>query len=163
MPRSTAFAIAVLALSACAPAEPMHDPAADLAAIAAVRDGYAAAFKAGDAARVASYLTADANDMENGIETMVGAAAVEAGLKGMMAEMASQDIVITSEKADVEGDLAYDRGTYRTTMMAKAGGDPVIDEGRYLVVLRRQADSSWKLVELIGNTTKPMMPTPARR
>jgi uncharacterized protein (TIGR02246 family) len=152
-----------LIAAACAPkpAEPAHDPAADRAAIAAIRDGYAAAFKAGDAAKVAGYFTADGADMENGMPTMTGSAAIAEGLKGMMAEMASQEIVITAEKTEVVGDLAYDRGTYKTTMTPKAAGaTPVVDEGRYLVVLRRQADSSWKLVEVIGNSPVPMVPAP---
>jgi uncharacterized protein (TIGR02246 family) len=160
-PRNVVLVVLALAGGACAPkpAAPAHDPAADRAAIAAIRDGYAAAFKAGDAAKVASYLTADAADMENGMPTMTGSAAVAAGLTSMMAD-ASAEIVITSEKTEVVGDLAYDRGTFKTTMTPKAGGAPMVDEGRYLVVLKRQADSSWKLVELMGNSPVPMVPAP---
>jgi len=158
--RNLVLALAGFALTACTPAPPMSDPAADLAAITAVREGYAAAFKAGDAAKVASYLTADAYDMENAMETMVGSQAFETGLRGMMEQFAA-DIAITSEKTDVSGDLAYDRGKYRTALTPKAGGNPMVEEGRYLVVLKRQADSSWKLVELMGNLATP--PAPAGR
>ena len=156
-------AFCAIATAACAPkpAVPAHDPAADQAAITAIRSGYAAAFKAGDAAKVGSYLTADASDMENGSPTAVGGNAVSEGLKQAFSQMASQEITITSEKLVVDGDMAYDRGKVTTTMMPKAAGaKAIVDSGRYLVVLRRQADSSWKLVELISNSPVPMVPAP---
>jgi hypothetical protein len=60
--------------------------------------------------------------------------------------------------------MAYDRGTYKTTVAPKAPGAKAIQEdGRYLVVLRRQADSSWKLVELIGNVAYPVVPAPPEK
>jgi ketosteroid isomerase-like protein len=139
---------------------PAHDPAADRAAITAIRDGYAAAFKAGDAAKIGGYMTADAYDMENGMPTMVGGAAAAEGLKQMIDASESREISITSEKLFIEGDVAYDRGLVKTTVMMKGAKEPMVDEGRYLVVLRRQADSSWKLVELIGNSPVPMVPAP---
>jgi ketosteroid isomerase-like protein len=145
-------------MCACTQAPAPRDPAADIAEVAKVREGYQAAFNSGNTAAVAAYLTADAYDMENTMPTMVGGAAVDAGLKGMLAEMASANIEIVSQKTDVSGDLAYDRGTFKTTMTPKAGGAPVVEEGRYLVVLRRQTDSTWKLVELMGNSAVPMMP-----
>lgn len=163
-PRNVFLTVLVLAAGACAPkpaAAPAHDPAADRAAITAIRDGYAAAFKAGDAAKVGSYLTADAADMEMGQPTMIGGAAVAEGLKAVIAEMSAQEITITSEKLEIVGDMAYDRGLVTTTVTPKAAGaKPIVDSGRYIVVLRRQADSSWKLVELMGNSPVPMVPAP---
>jgi uncharacterized protein (TIGR02246 family) len=157
--------LALVAISACAApqpeaAEPAADPAADMAAIAAMRQGYQTAFNAGDAAGVAAYLTADAYDMENGIPTMVGNSAVQEGLTANFQQNNAQ-IEITSQKTDVDGDIAYDRGTYRITMTPKAGGAAMTEEGRYLVVAKRQADGSWKLVELMGNVATPPAPTPA--
>jgi uncharacterized protein (TIGR02246 family) len=162
--RKVVLSLCAFIATACAPKPapaPEHDPAADRAAVAAIREGYSAAFKAGDAAKVGSYFTSDAADMENGMPTMTGSTAVAEGLKAMMSEMAAQEIVITPEKTEVVGDLAYDRGTFKSTMTPKAAGaKPVVDEGRYLVVLRRQTDHSWKIVEVIGNSPVPMVPAP---
>jgi uncharacterized protein (TIGR02246 family) len=156
----SAFAITACAAPAPEAAEPAADPAADMAAITAIREGYQAAFNAGDAAGVAAFLTADAYDMENAMPTMVGASAVQEGLTANFQQNTAQ-IEITSQKTDIHGDLAYDRGTYRITMTPKAGGNAMTEEGRYLVVAKRQADGSWKLVELMGNVATPPAGAPA--
>ena len=161
--RSLVFSVFTLVLAACAPkppAAPVHDVAADRAAIDAIRSGYAEAFKAGDAAKVGGYLTADAHDMEMGQPTMVGGAAAAAGMKQMMDASTSHEIEIKSEKLDIAGDMAYDRGTVKTTVMMKGAKAPMVEEARYLVVLKRQSDSTWKLVELMGNSPVPMVPAP---
>ena len=111
-------------------------------------------------AGVAALMTADAHDMEPGQPTLVGASAVQEGLMGLFQQNSAQ-IEITGEKTDVSGDMAYDRGTYRNTITPKAGGAAMTEEGRYLVVLKRQADGSWKLVELMGNVPTAPAAAPA--
>jgi uncharacterized protein (TIGR02246 family) len=165
VPRRLFLALAAVAFTACAPpeqeaAQPAADPAADEAAIAAVRQTYQTAFNAGDAAGVAALLTADMYDMQPGMPTVVGASAVQEGLAGMFQQNNAQ-IEITGQKTEVSGDMGYDRGTYRTTITPKAGGAAMTEEGRYLVVLKRQADGSWKLVELMGNAPTAPAAAPA--
>lgn len=147
--------------TACAGAAPepaMPDMEADLAAIAKVRDGYAAAFKAGDAVRIAALFTADGQSMEHGQPTASGAAAIESSLTGLFGMVTPGDIDITAGKTVVVGDVAYESGTYKNTVTPKDGGMAVTEEGRYLVVLRRQADGSWKLAANMGNSAT--MPAP---
>jgi len=161
---SIALLAGALTMTACAasePAAPVHDMAADLAAITQVRDGYAAAFKAVDAAGIAALFEADGQMMEAGLPTATGTAAIEAAMKTAFGMMTRGDTIITPEKTDVVGDLAYEVGTFKSTA-TMTGGEMMTDEGRYLVVLRRQADGSWKLVATIGNSpTMPAMPMPA--
>ncbi len=152
---------AVALAAACAPAAPKHDMAADVAAIGKVRDAYGAAFKAGDAAALAALYTSDASSMTNGQPTAQGTAAIQAAIAGMSGMASSQELTITAEKTDVSGDLAYDRGTFKQTMTLKTGGEPVTQEGRYIVVLKRQADGSWKIAEEINNLPTAPMPAAA--
>jgi len=158
---SLALFAGALTMAACAasePAAPVHDMAADLAAIAKVRDGYAAAFKAGDAAAIAALFEADAPVMEPGQSTATGPAAIEAAMKATFGMMTPGEITITVGKTTVVGDLAYETGTYKSTM-TPTGGEMMTDEGRYLVVLHRQADGGWKLAADMGNSpTMPAMP-----
>jgi len=43
------------------------------------------------------------------------------------------------------------RGTYTTTVIAKAGGQPVEeDRGNWLWIVKRQRDCSWKIFRAIG-------------
>ena len=151
MRRTLVVAIGLMASAiACSSAGEKHDTAADMAAITKVRDGYVAAFKAGNAAAIGAAYTADAHDMGNAQPTAEGSQAVEAATKAMLDQMASQDMVLTAEKTKVVGDVAYEHGHYKTTLTPK-GGAAMVEEGRYLVVLRRQSDGSWKLAEDMNN------------
>lgn len=162
MKRTDVVAIGLMTLiAACAPAAPKTDPAADLAAITKVRASYVAAFKAGNPAGIGGVYTADGSDMNNAQPTVVGADAITAATKAMMDQMSAQDIVLTSEKLEIAGDMAYDRGTYKTTMTPKAGGAPMVEEGRYLVVVKRQADGAWKLVAGMSNLPTAPVAAPA--
>ncbi len=159
MKRTLVATVGVLALvTACGGT---RDTTADLAAIGKVRDAYAAAFNAGNAGALGALFAADGNDMENAQPTAIGPQAVEAATTALLAQMASQNVVITPEKTDVSGDFAYERGTYKTTLTPKSGGPPIVEDGRYLVVLQRQADGSWKLVDNMGNLATAPVAMPA--
>jgi uncharacterized protein (TIGR02246 family) len=161
MKRTDVVAIGLIILAtACSPSEAKHDTAADMAAITKVRTGWETAFKAGDAAAIGALYTADAHLMNNEMATATGPKAIEAMYKEMIGTMASQAVVITAEQTDVSGDLAVDRGTYKLSLSPK-GGAAMTEEGRYMVVLKRQADGSWKLFEDIGNITAPRPAAPA--
>ena len=135
----------------------------DMAEIGKVRDGWQAAWKSGNPAALAAYYAPDAHVMDNNQPTAMGPQGVTAAMTGMMSQMTPTNVTLTSEKVEVAGDLAYDRGTYHMTMTPKtAGAAAVPDSGRYLVILKRQSDKSWKLVEEIGNSPVPLpMPSMA--
>lgn len=53
------------------------------------------------------------------------------------------------------GDLAYMSGTYEFTMN-DASGKPMTDRGKYVEVMKKQADGTWKCVTDIWNSDLPM-------
>jgi uncharacterized protein (TIGR02246 family) len=55
------------------------------------------------------------------------------------------------------GDLAYVSGTYEDTM-TDASGKPVKDRGKYVVIFKKQADGTWKVVADIWNSDLPVAP-----
>ncbi len=61
---------------------------------------------------------------------------------------ATIDIRATSRPVG-SGDLVVDMGTYRVTMPNPQGGPDIAMNGRYLVVLQRTEDDSWKIVRQI--------------
>jgi uncharacterized protein (TIGR02246 family) len=132
----------------------------DEAAIAQLRESWISAWKQGNVAAATALYASDANDMNNHQPTAAGSAAIQSAIEGTFNAMTPTSVVLTSEKTAVSGDMAYDRGTFDFTLTPKAGGAPVRDTGRYLVVLRKQADGSWKLAELMGNSPTPL-PMPA--
>ena len=153
--------IAVLLLTACAPAEQPKtaDPEADKAAINKVREDFMAAFNANDAAKVGDIYAETAVMMDAGQPTIQGRAAIVEHNK-MFFDMNMVKISLTPRATMTSGDLAFDEGTYMIEITPKAGGQAATAEGRYLVVLQRGADG-WKVIEDIGNSAAPPPPPPA--
>lgn len=54
------------------------------------------------------------------------------------------------------GDLAIAVGNYRMDLTPKkAGAKPLKDEGKYIEVMKRQNDGTWKIVYDIWNSNPP--------
>lgn len=78
-------------------------------------------------------------------------------------------IDIRSTGARGSGDLVVDMGTYTVNMPNPQGGSPIAMHGRYLVVLQRMSDGSWKIVRQLTDATGiggalpagPPQPSPA--
>ena len=66
------------------------------------------------------------------------------------------------QSLEIEGqaDLAYDRGTYSMTV-TPPGAAPIEDRGKYLTILRKQADGSWKVARAMFNSDLPL-PAPEK-
>ncbi len=144
------------------PPPPPDTTAADTAAIDKLRDDYAAAFKAGDAEKLASLLTEDEVSMAIDMPTSMGRAASLEALKGMFSQMTPTDFTLKSDEMKLMGNFAYDRGTSAATFMPKAkGAKPVTQATRYLVILRRESDGSWKVARDIDNVM-PAPPPPTK-
>ena len=65
-----------------------------------------------------------------------------------------------SEPLDVvvSGDLAVLRASYEETVTPTGEGEPVTNEGSWLVVLRKQTDGSWKLWRDMWSVIAPPPP-----
>jgi ketosteroid isomerase-like protein len=73
-------------------------------------------------------------------------------------------MTLTSDETKPMGDFGYDRGRFTFALTPKAAGTPAppMDEGRYLVLLRKDTDGQWRVARDIGNSSLPMpMPMPA--
>src|SRR5580765_2367916 len=152
--------VATVTLGACAPGAPDVNAPADITAVNALRASFVAAFNANDAEAVGNNFTADAVGMYNHQPTNSGRAAIIASDKATFAQMAMK-IELTPDETKTMGSGGFDRGTFKMTITPKAGGAPMNDEGRYLVLLEKGADGSWKVSRDIGNSSLPMpMPPP---
>ncbi|MCP4260056.1 MAG: DUF4440 domain-containing protein [Planctomycetes bacterium] len=67
----------------------------------------------------------------------------------------TNEIVLYPEEAHVDGDLGYARGNYTMLLTPKAGGEPIFVDGKYLTILKRQADGSWKISHDCYNSNVP--------
>jgi uncharacterized protein (TIGR02246 family) len=134
---------------------------ADVAAIRAIEQEFAQASIARDFDRVLAQRTDDIVWMPPNSPALVGKDAVRQALE---ANPPASGFVITSEQTEGSDDLAYDRGTYVYSVVV--GTDTVNEGGKYLQILRRQPDGSWRLAVEIWNANQPPpppAPAPARR
>lgn len=60
---------------------------------------------------------------------------------------------LTTTDVQANGDLASETGNYHLEMQP-ASGTPLTDDGKYVVVWRRDADGTWKLYRDIYNTNQ---------
>jgi|WetSurMetagenome_2_1015567.scaffolds.fasta_scaffold89913_2 uncharacterized protein (TIGR02246 family) len=138
-------------------AEPERDVAADTTAIKALRDKVTAAYNSTDAAALAATYADDAIMMNPNQETVEGKQAIQASYEAMFKENAGKvavTLVLTPLETQVAGDWAFDRGNATSTITPKSG-KPMEQAGKYLVIVKRQADGSWKLHREISNMNNP--------
>ena len=142
-------------------AAPTTDAAAVAEAIDAIWREYEASLLAGDVDRWIAQWMEDGVQMPPNMPPRVGKETIFAAVSGFLSQYEYTDFVIDNEDAEVNGDLAFARGTYAASFAAKAGGDPVGVEGKYMTILRRQADGSWKIYRDIFNSNVPPAPAAA--
>lgn len=67
------------------------------------------------------------------------------------------DYDLTVEEVAGCGDLAYVRGTYSLSFTPLGAPQPVVDAGRWLHILRRQADGTWLIThDVFSSTLQPV-------
>jgi ketosteroid isomerase-like protein len=71
----------------------------------------------------------------------------KAGYKMLDGQATTTDLLIS-------GDLAVEIGTYSFTVTFPGPPEPVVDEGKYMTVWRKQKDGSWKIYADMWNTNK---------
>lgn len=155
-----AFMAAALVLSACSQYQPQEkaalgpEPAEIRQAIEETNQRFAAAFNKADVGAVAQFYTEDAIMFPPNSDMARGREQIEAQLKKDIEQLGAKDLTLHTMDVQVSGDTAYEAGHYTITVQPPGAG-PLQDEGKYLVVWKRQADESWKLQRDIWNTSKP--------
>ncbi len=122
-------------------------------AIEANTKAFVEAFNKGDAAAVAGMYTKDAKLLPPNSEMMEGTQNIQAYWQGAISAGGKLDALETVE-VEARGDMAAELGKYTLTM-PQAGGGTITDQGKYLVVWKRQG-RTWKLARDIWNTSKPL-------
>lgn len=131
------------------------NPAADRAAIDKLRTEFAQNFSAGDIKRIVATYTEDGVLMQGGQPALVGRAAIQEFASAQF-ELATIELTLTSAEVVFIGDIwAFDRGTYKSVVRFRSGGDDKADEGNYLVLWNRQPDGSWKIARDIDSSSTP--------
>ena len=162
-----ALAVLACALTAC---KPQPIPQADIDAIKAADAAYAAALTSGNTDAVVAMYTSDAQLLPPGMPMSTGTDAIKQTMTGMMSTM-KFTLRLTPGTVSGRGDMAYVVGAFHfsATMKDTTQAAPPPEDGKYVEVLMRQADGSWKLaVDIWNPNTMPQVPAapaarPARR
>lgn len=122
----------------------------DVQRIEAMSSARAEAFNNEEADSIAAYFTNDAVLMPPGESTMHGPEAVAAYYQSIFD---AYDPTLESRYVEVEvsGDLAYGRGIAKVTLVPDEGGEPTTTISKYLNIVKRQPDGSWKTTHDIWN------------
>lgn len=114
---------------------------------------FAEAYNRGDIAAAVEFYTRDAKFLNPNTEIISGKKAIKEFLEAGRA-MGLRRISFKGVEAGCDGDLAYERGIINMDI-APEGGQAMKDKGKYLVVMKRQADGSWKVAVDIWNSDWP--------
>jgi uncharacterized protein (TIGR02246 family) len=149
----------LFALAACQQAPPPAPPdtrAADEAAIRALNDEWIKIWAAPDAAKLASYFADDGVLLYPDFPVVQG----RAGAQKVFEAYRQNKNEWTISKIEVAraGDLAYQWGTGKATIQDKKG-KPVEMRYKYVTVLKKQADGSWKFAVDTSIPEPPAKPT----
>lgn len=154
--------VSALAMGACANPPAANAPA-DIAAVNAVRDKFMQAVSGGDATGIGNLYTTDAVAAGNHQPANTGRDAIVKSNAALFSQF-TMKLELMADETKTMGDFGYDWGRYKVTLTPKTAGAPAppADEGRYLVLLRKDADGQWRVSHDINNSTIAMpMPTPA--
>ena len=129
------------------------DAGAARAQIEQLRSDWIAAAERDDAASIAPMYEEDAVMVGTGNPPARGRQAIQAALTQEFP--ASRNLRVDSRDLTVSGDLAYDYGEF-SVQVTPPGGRARTESGHYVVVLKRQADGTWKIVRHLS--TMPSVP-----
>jgi ketosteroid isomerase-like protein len=136
---------------------PQYITAADRAALHATQDSIAARMQRGDSKAMAAGFGANAKVMAPNEPMVAGRPAIEAMIR---AYPHFTTFTLTVDTVAGMGDLAVVRGHYHLSLMPPVVPQAVVDSGKYLQVLWRQADGSWLVADEMYNSDIPLPPPP---
>lgn len=150
-------AVLVLAASGCrgrdsGGAQPVQLSGADLAGVRRTDSAFVAAANAGDVDGVVAVYAQDAALLPPNMPAQRGSAAIR-GFWGGLLKAYTVKFEVSSDTIEGRGDLAYTVGHYRLTAVPKEKANPgMADEGKFVEILKRQPDGTWKYVVDIYNS-----------
>ena len=123
----------------------MKTDGADIAAINALYDQYRLGANTGDLGLFISVWADDAILMEPNAPAISGKERIRAHLE-IPFEQFDQDIAMHGEpEVQVYDDIAFFSGAFTVSRTPRAGGATTLIDGKWMDILKRQADGTWKI------------------
>ena len=148
--RTTAALILGAVVAACGEPATQQSQAAALAAIEAVNARTLEALNSGDWARLNELTDDDYVAIIRGTPTS-GRERLEAANRRFLEQWQDQEAWLPEETI-IDGDLAFQRGSFTMTLTPRQGGDARNVAGTYLHIYQRKPDGSWALTRAMAET-----------
>jgi len=150
--RSFLLPVALLAATACARPTAIRptEISASAAELGQMNRDFAAALNAKDARTAAALYTEDGMLIPPDEAIVRGRAAIEAYWQGAIDDGGIRDVSVETIDAKSSGSLGYETGRFTLTVNGP-DGEPVVEKGRYIELLRREADGTWRSTHGIWN------------
>ena len=158
-----AICAALLALSACQRGGAVTTPE-DEAAVKKVLADIVSTFNAGDYDGMLAHYEDDVLVQSNIGPEIASKDAWREALKSSMPQGVKVQMAFDTSELKVAGDLAYERGVY-TIQIAAEGPPQVVFKGRYVHILKRDGQGTWKgwrLFEIVDQTPPGFVPPGAQ-
>ena len=130
------------------------DTRADEAAINAIWSKYISSLEAGDIDAWLSLWTEDGVQMPPNEPPVIGKDQLRARTGGAL-DVFAVEIDITNQEIGISSNIAFSRGVYTATFAPKDGSEPIPVDGKFMTILKRQADGGWKIHRDIFNSNLP--------
>jgi uncharacterized protein (TIGR02246 family) len=144
-----------LAMTVAVQAEEPEEFEEDMDAVMeAIWSEYTASIGQGDAERWVELWVEDGIQMPPGQPAVVGKDNILAR-RSAASETFDMSMSITNEEVVADGNLAFARGVYEATLTPKAGGEDVEVDGKFLTILQKQPDGTWKIYRDCFNSNGP--------
>ena len=127
----------------------------DVAAINELYDQYCLASNEDDIDHFMSLWDDDAIRMSPDLPAFVGKEMVCSYFETLFEKSTGIVAIYGETEVQVAGDMAFSRGTYTVSLSPKAGGPATHIDGKWLDILKRQTDGSWKIYRDCVNFNAP--------
>jgi ketosteroid isomerase-like protein len=124
--------------------------------IFALRQAFHEACKAGDIESIVSFATDDVIAMPPNDTTIYGRAEWKQWWEDYHQYFRIAAVSESDREVTIHGDFALERSGYMLAVVPASGGGRIRDDGRFFTIWKRQLDGSWKMWQLMWNSSKPV-------
>jgi uncharacterized protein (TIGR02246 family) len=133
-----------------------RDIVSDVAQVYELWNDYSAACEKGDLDRWMDLWIDDCLRMPPDTPQQVGVDIVREAMQPAFDSFDMSDMIINTETVQIMGERAYSHGTYTFDMTPKGGGETTSISGKFLDILVKGIDGSWKIAIDCHNYNQPL-------
>ena len=128
----------------------------DMDPIAVLQEEYVNAVRGSDVGTLTGMFCEDAVFMPPNEASLYGRPAIEAWWHDYFAHFKVTALTITERTATITDGLAVERRGHVIAILPVKSKDLIRDDGRGVFVWKREPDGSWRIAQLIFNSTQPI-------